>query len=103
MPSQKIRYLGQSIAYQDTFYLLNIKEETPFYVHANVAELRKSGAEALLEINASHEPSRFRAKLFIDFNHMLLSKENLHTGDTIRLFHKESGGYLTSNEKDVVN
>jgi hypothetical protein len=54
-----------------------------------------------LDINGSHEPSKLKAKLFIDFNHLLSAKANLHSGDTIRLYHKEASGYLTANEKDV--
>lgn len=32
---------------------------------------------------------------------MLGEKQNIHSGDTVRLFHKEAKGWLTVNEKDV--
>jgi len=70
----------------------------------NTIELKiKEGLRerSILEVNGSHEASKFIAKLFIDFTHMTSHKTSIHSGDSVRLYHKESEGYLTSNEIDI--
>ena len=105
MPSQKIKRIGESISYQDSFfienYVTNRLEKPTFYVHINTSEIKENGEESILEVNGSHEASKIRARLFIDFNHLLSDKANIHSGDTIRLFHKEAKGYMTINERDI--
>lgn len=56
---------------------------------------------AVLEINGSHEPSKLKARLFMDHNYLYQDKTCLQSGDPIRLFHKEVNGYLTVSPKEV--
>ncbi len=55
MPSQRIRHVGESISYQDSFFIENDQE--PFYLHIN--EMVCKSAEQVLEISGSHLASRF--------------------------------------------
>ena len=82
-------------------------EKPKFFIHVNTLEIEGSGEEAVLEINGSHEPSKFKARLFMDHNYMQHLETNstssniLHSGAPIRLLHKEVNGYLTVSEKEV--
>lgn len=67
----------------------------------NSVNLSKLGPEAVLEVNGSHEPSKFCARLFMDYNHLRFDKSNFESGDVLRLLHKEADGYLTIFERDV--
>ena len=74
-PSEKVKCNGQSISYLDTFYIqnyvLNSFEKPLFYMHVNSANIINDGGEsALMELNGSYEPSKFRARLFLDHSHM---------------------------------
>jgi hypothetical protein len=104
-PSEKIKSMGQAISYLDNFliqnYIKSLLEKPRFFIHVNTRELLKVGNEAVLEVNASNEPSQFKAKLFADYRHLQNIRSSLHSGDVIRLMHKEANGYLTVFEKDV--
>jgi len=76
-------------------------------LHVNTFKIEKHGESSVFEVNGSHEPTRIRARLFLE--HELkeeAKKENkssasIQSGDVIRLFHKEANGYLTVDDKDV--
>lgn len=54
-----------------------------------------------MEVNGSFEPSKFRARLFIDYNHMKYERMHFESGDVIRLKQEEANGYMTVFEKNV--
>jgi hypothetical protein len=88
-PSEKVKCNGQSISYFDTFYIqnyvLNPFEKPVFYMHVNNADIIKSGEEAVMELNGNYEPSKFRARLFLDYHHMKVQTTYLESGDVVRL------------------
>lgn len=95
------------MSYLDSFYLQNhIHDELQkplFYVHVNETDLISLGEQAVLEINGSCEPSKLRAKLFLQPDDQLSAEEevSLKSGDVIRIFHKEAKGFLTVMERNV--
>ena len=93
------------MSYLDNFYILNyVKsqlEKPQFYVHVNTRDLLKIGKNSVCEVNASFEPTQFKARLFIDYKHLQYDKNHIESGDVVRLHHKEANGYLTTFEKDV--
>lgn len=54
-----------------------------------------------MELNGSFEPSKFRARLFLDYTHMKKATVNLESGDVIRIKQEEADGYLTVFERNV--
>jgi hypothetical protein len=52
----------------------------------NTEDIHTDGANSILEVNGSFEPSRLRANLFIDYGHFV-RENNIYSGDCIRLFH----------------
>jgi hypothetical protein len=116
MPSQSIKMIGECISYKDTFYLQNVQESTEFFMHVDIRPLKANEEDELqltegernqlklqklLDINAGHEPSKFKAKLFIDFNHLLNDKLHLHSADVVQMVHKESLSILTTNARNI--
>ena len=74
LPSERIKQPGQSVSYLDNFFMQNyVKsplEKPQFYVHVNSRELLKIGKECICEVNASFEPTQFKARLFINHKHL---------------------------------
>lgn len=70
-------------------------------MHVNNTDIIKGGEEAVMELNGSFEPSKFRARLFLDHSHMSEKHLFLESGDVIRIKHDEAGGYLTVFERNV--
>ena len=93
------------MSYLDNFYIQNyVKsslEKPQFYIHVNNRELLKIGEETVCEVNASFEPTQFKARLFISHGNLKYDKNHIESGDVVRLMHKEANGYLTTFEKDV--
>ncbi|CDW72551.1 inositol-triphosphate receptor [Stylonychia lemnae] len=105
MPSQKIKFQGQSISYLDSFYIQNFipdKISKPkFFVHVNTYEIQQEWNAAVLEMNGSYEASKLKARLFMDYNYSQTDNKTFQSGDTFRLYHKEAKGFLSVNEKQV--
>jgi hypothetical protein len=105
LPREKIKQPGQSVSYLDNFFIQNYVKSTlekpQFYVHVNNRDLLKVGNVSVCEVNASFEPSQFKARLFIDHKHLKYDKNHTESGDVVRLLHKEANGYLTTFENDV--
>lgn len=75
--------LDEAVGYHDTFTLLNMKESTEYYIHAHLPsysplslldqdfdqnqEQINDRMSAVLEVNVSHEFTKWVAKKFLDF------------------------------------
>ena len=64
-------------------------------------EQNEAKLEQLLDVNAGNEGSKIKAKCFMDFNHMLIQKEGLHTADVVQIKHLESLSTLTISPKNI--
>ncbi|CDW75428.1 cation channel family protein [Stylonychia lemnae] len=104
-PSQKIRQNGQSISYQDSFFINNFIQESleyekpKLYVHVYTQKFTSENLNKTIEINGNNEASRLKAKLFIDYT-FSNTEDFIASADTVKLQHKELNGYLTVKEKN---
>lgn len=52
-------------------------------------------------MNGSFEATKFKAKMYNDYNNVTTEKFCFESGDVIRLLHKEAHGYLTTHGRDI--
>lgn len=70
-------------------------------MHVNSSDIEENEELAALEVNGSYEPSKLKAKLFMDYNYLHTERSGVHHGDPVKLFHKEAKGHLTVSQRDV--
>jgi len=112
--------IGGQINLKEAFFLLNNESNQMYYFHVNEEKCAGSaGVGTVLELNAGMRPTRLKAKLFLPAmqhpEHIEALKEPanlagndkdkrkdlkvINSGDTVRLFHKDAGGFIQSSER----
>jgi hypothetical protein len=100
-PTSEVTQIGSVINFKDYFQIRSISSTTPFYFHIYKKPEDEFNVAKSFLLNASQEPSRLKAKLFM--SHMESEKEKtyIQSGDVIRLKHEEANGYLTTTQIQV--
>lgn len=99
VPVNKLRKAGEVIKYTDGFQLKSSFEQSAYYLHFNAIDLENSESSA--EINACGKPCNWKMKKFMNFDLPLTSGLYVTTGDSFRIMHKISEGYLSVEESPI--
>ena len=80
-----------------------MKASTPFYFHVfkKAFERNFEKQDKTFKLNASQEPSKLKAKLFMSFDEQSKAKQYIQSGDVIRLKHFEVDSYLTTSAIEI--
>lgn len=74
---------------------------TPFYFHIFKKPQDEFNVAKSFMLNASQEPSRLKAKLFMSHIESEKEKTFIQSGDVVRLRHEEANGYVTTTQIQV--
>lgn len=91
-PVNRLRKDGESIRYSDPLYFQSSAEKSKYFLHCNEGNL--SYTEAKTEVNASGNTFSWHVRKFMDYSLCCESPSVLTTGDSFRVYHRASDGYL---------
>lgn len=101
LPVNKLRRSGEVIKYSDILYLKWTSEKSEYYLHFNAGSIEHIDSKA--EINACGKSSYWKMKKYMGFNLALNEGHYVTAGDSLRIFHKISEGYLAVDESLIFN
>lgn len=93
MPSNKLRQEGEPVRYSDNFTLISTAEKSRYYLHMAVSQVFSKDVSC--ELNASDSMSYWQAIKYTSHNDAKEDDVLLATGDSFRIVHKQSEGYLS--------
>jgi len=99
-PSQTVANVdGYVINYSDYFHIKSLNASTPFYFHIFKKPTDKEfeKQDKSFKLNASQDPSKLKAKLFMSYDEQDKAKDYIQSGDVVRLKHLEAKSYLTTS------
>lgn len=99
--TSKLRKEGEFIHYADSMYFTMMSKKSLYYLHADESSQVASGSR--LRINASGTPNPWKLRRYASFDLMRNVSGFVQTGDSFRILHKLSAGYLATNEKTQGN
>ena len=99
LPVNKLRNAGEVIKYVDSFYLKSSYEKSAYFLHFNAIDLETFDSKA--EVNACGKPYNWRMKKYMSFDLTITSGSYVTTGDSFRIVHKISEGYLCAEETPI--
>ena len=100
IPVNKLRNSGEVIKYTDGFQLKSSYDKSANFLHFNSIDLENSDSNA--EINACGKPCNWKMKKFMNFDLNLTAGLYVTTGDSFRILHKISEGYLSVDESPII-
>lgn len=96
IPVNRLRQEGEIIYYHDAIYLLSSAEQSENYLHGDTREIRTAFEK--LEVNASGTPTEWWPRLYMKFDEYKENALYLSTGNSFRIYHRITEGYLTVTE-----
>lgn len=100
LPVNKLRKTGEVIKYTDSLYLKCSYEKSAYFLHFN--DMTLENPEGKTEVNACGNYSNWRLKKYMSYDLSIADGTYATTGDSFRIFHKISEGYLTVTESKIV-
>lgn len=100
LPVNKLRKSGEVIKFKDSLYLKCSYEKSVYYLHFN--DMTLISIESKTEINACGNSSNWKLKKYMNFDITEEYGNYVPTGDSFRIFHKVSEGYLTVSESQAI-
>ena len=99
-PVNKLRKSGEVIKYTDSLYLKCGYEKSAYYLHFN--EMNLGSLESKTEVNACGNFISWRLKKYMSYDLSVNEGVFVTTGDSFRIFHKISEGYLSVSESQIL-
>jgi hypothetical protein len=98
LPVNKLRKEGEIIRYTDDIFFRSVSLTSVYYLHAN--SIIRSENERV-EVNACAATTAWKPRKYMNANEYDALTNYVTTGDSFRIFHKLTGGYLTAEQPSV--
>jgi hypothetical protein len=94
---------GYVVNYSDFFQIRSLQSSTPFYFHIfkKPSDQEFDKQDKHYKLNASQEPTKLKAKLFMSYTYTVREKTHIQSGDVIRIKNFEAGNFLTTSPIEV--
>ena len=99
LPVNKLRKAGEVIKYSDVLYLKFVHDKSIYFLHFN--SMNAETVDSKCEINACGNSSPWKVKKYMNYDLTLNLGHFVTTGDSLRIFHKLSEGYLAVDETAI--
>lgn len=100
LPVNKLKKPGEVIKYSDSLYLKCSFEKSGYFLH--FSQMGLENFESKTEINACGNSSSWKLKKYMNSDLMESGRAYVPTGDSFRIFHKISEGYLSVSESFII-
>lgn len=107
-PEEKTKEFNQPIEYDDSFLVKSSVESAHYYLHCDSSDLHGASnserGKMVLTVNANNSDSnatKWKACKYLSYETLPKNESAINSMDTIRLFHREIGGYLTVTRREI--
>lgn len=101
MSVNKLRKEGEVIRYSDSVHFVMVNKKSLYFLH--VEETNRLTVNSRAEVNASGNPNTWIVRRYTSFDNNSDFTNQVRTGDSFRIFHKISSGYLSTKENSGHN
>lgn len=99
-PVNKLRRDGEMISYNDSISFQVVSEKSLYFLHCY--ESASGLAESKLEVNASGNQTHWKPRRYMIHDFIGETPHFVTTGDSFRIYHRISQGYLSVNEVPII-
>ncbi|CAG9318629.1 unnamed protein product [Blepharisma stoltei] len=100
-PVNKLRKHGETIKYTDEVLFQCISEKSKYFLHANYDSNTKQTSK--IEVNSSGTPTQWKPRRYLSYDYFTDTPSYVMTGDSFRIYHRITEGYLSVTEASLVN
>ncbi|CAG9330938.1 unnamed protein product [Blepharisma stoltei] len=100
VPVNKLRRDGEMISYGDSISFQSLSEKSQYFLHCY--ESASALSDRKLEVNASGKQTEWKPRRYMAFNLSSEASNFVTTGDSFRIYHRISQGYLSVNETQII-